>query len=65
MRGSGNRVPHPMTCTRMRKEQTETEAPVESVLEEVTPLPGPLRNRLHLQTVHPANLATLVDPGQA
>lgn len=54
-----------MTCTRMRKEQTETEAPVESVLEEVTPLPGPLRNRLHLQTVHPANLATLVHPGQA
>jgi hypothetical protein len=48
-----------VACATMWKEQTETEAPVESFLEEVIPIPGLLQNRLHLQAVHLANLAAL------
>lgn len=59
MRGSGNRV-CTMTYAMMRKQQTKIEAPVESSLEEEAPIRGLLRNMLHLQVVHPANLATLV-----
>lgn len=58
VRGSGIRV-YTVTCAMMRKQQSEVEAPVESFLEEAAPIPDLLRNRLHLQAVHPANLSTL------